>query len=161
MSRSYKAICIIYLQILIRPKTAALLHITQFWKILVRLLLTVWVWEKYMAFIFSLFPLPPVLPVFTPQTREYSRPETATFLGTISDDGIFGPACWDWRSWTKLTIKTPNPKCRLFGCWTEFVDGRYSQSCWYFRPALWTIAHVGAQEYDYDIGILHNGYAVN
>ncbi len=30
------------------------------------------------------------------------------------------------------TIKTQNPKCRLY--W--FIDRRYSHSCWYFRPLL-------------------------
>ncbi len=35
--------------------------------------------------------------------------------------------------------KTPNPKCRLYWCLLEFIDWRYSQSCWYFRPALWTV----------------------
>jgi hypothetical protein len=36
--------------------------------------------------------------------------------------------------------KTPNPKCRLYWCLIEFIDWRYSQWGWYFRPALWTIA---------------------
>ncbi len=31
-------------------------------------------------------------------------------------------------------------KCYLYWCLVEFVDWRYSQSCWYFRPALWHIA---------------------
>ncbi len=39
-----------------------------------------------------------------------------------------------------LTIKTPNPKCRLCWCLIEFIDWRHSQSCWYFRSALRTIA---------------------
>ncbi len=38
------------------------------------------------------------------------------------------------------TIKTPNPKCRLYWRLIEFINWRYSQSCWYFRPLLWTIA---------------------
>ncbi len=38
------------------------------------------------------------------------------------------------------SIKTPNPKCRLYWCLIEFIDRRYSQSCWYFRPLLWTSA---------------------
>ncbi len=33
-----------------------------------------------------------------------------------------------------------NPKCRLYWCSTEFIDWRYSQSCWYFRPLLGTVA---------------------
>ncbi len=40
----------------------------------------------------------------------------------------------------KGTIKTPNPKCRLSRCLTEVINWRCSQSCWYCRPALWTIA---------------------
>ncbi len=35
----------------------------------------------------------------------------------------------------QIDIKTPNPKCRLY-CLVEFINWRYSQSCWYFRPAL-------------------------
>ncbi len=38
--------------------------------------------------------------------------------------------------WTmdQISIKTPNPKCRLHWCLIELIDWRYSQSCWYFRP---------------------------
>ncbi len=38
----------------------------------------------------------------------------------------------------QITIKTPNPKCRVYWCLIEFIDWRYSQSCWYFWPLLWT-----------------------
>ncbi len=38
------------------------------------------------------------------------------------------------------TIKTENPKCRLYWCLIEFIDWRYSQSWWYFRPLLWPSA---------------------
>ncbi len=34
------------------------------------------------------------------------------------------------------TIKTQNPKCRLYWCLIDFIDWRYSQACWYFRPLL-------------------------
>jgi hypothetical protein len=34
------------------------------------------------------------------------------------------------------TVKTPNPKCRLYWCLIEFIDWRYNQSYWYFRPLL-------------------------
>jgi hypothetical protein len=37
-------------------------------------------------------------------------------------------------------IKTQNPKCRRHWCLIEFIDWRYSQSCWYFRPLLWIVA---------------------
>ncbi len=40
----------------------------------------------------------------------------------------------------QITIKTSNPKCLLYCCLIEFIDWRYSQSCWYFRPVLWTSA---------------------
>jgi hypothetical protein len=32
----------------------------------------------------------------------------------------------------QITIKTSKPKCRLYWCLIEFIDWRYSQSCWYF-----------------------------
>jgi hypothetical protein len=39
---------------------------------------------------------------------------------------------------SQISIKTPNPTCRLYSCLIEFIDWRYSQSCWSFRPLLWT-----------------------
>ncbi len=39
-----------------------------------------------------------------------------------------------------MSIKTPNPKCHLYWCFIEFIDWRYSHSCWYFWPLLWTSA---------------------
>ncbi len=39
-----------------------------------------------------------------------------------------------------ISIKRPNPKCLLSWCLIEFIYWRYSQSCWYFRPLLWTSA---------------------
>ncbi len=39
-----------------------------------------------------------------------------------------------------LTIKTPNPKWRLYWFLIEFLDWRFSQSCWHFWLPLWTIA---------------------
>ncbi len=38
----------------------------------------------------------------------------------------------------QISRKTPNPKCRLYWGLKECIDWRYSQSCWYFRPLLWT-----------------------
>jgi hypothetical protein len=42
--------------------------------------------------------------------------------------------------WTmdQISIKTPNPKCRLYWCLIEFLALRYSLSCWYFLPLLRT-----------------------
>ncbi len=45
-----------------------------------------------------------------------------------------------WRHGPNICIKTPNPTCRLYRCLIEFIDWRYSQSCWYFRTLLWTSA---------------------
>jgi hypothetical protein len=36
----------------------------------------------------------------------------------------------------QITIEITNPKCRLYWCLIEFIDWRYSQSCWYFRTLL-------------------------
>ncbi len=38
----------------------------------------------------------------------------------------------------QITIKTSNPKCRLYWYLIEFKDWRYSPSCWYFRFLLCT-----------------------
>ncbi len=35
----------------------------------------------------------------------------------------------------QITIKTPNPKCRLYWCIIEFIDWRDSQSCCIFYPS--------------------------
>jgi hypothetical protein len=35
-----------------------------------------------------------------------------------------------------ITIKTTNPRCRFYWCLIEFIDWRYSQSYWYFRPSF-------------------------
>ncbi len=40
----------------------------------------------------------------------------------------------------QITIKTPNHNFCLYWCLIDFIDWRYSQSCWYFRPLLWTSA---------------------
>jgi hypothetical protein len=40
----------------------------------------------------------------------------------------------------QIPIKTQNPKCRLYWSSIEFIDWSYRQSCWYFRPLLWTSA---------------------
>ncbi len=47
---------------------------------------------------------------------------------------------WWVGSMDQITIKTSNRKCRLYWWLIEFIDWRYSQSCWYFRPLLWTSA---------------------
>jgi hypothetical protein len=57
------------------------------------------------------------------------------------------PASWQlmiWWVWSmdQISIKTPNPKCRLYWCLIEFIDWGYSKSCWYFRPLWWTSAHL-------------------
>jgi hypothetical protein len=41
-----------------------------------------------------------------------------------------------FRTMDQIAVKTPNPRCLLYLCLIEFIDWRYSQSCWYFRPLL-------------------------
>ncbi len=87
---------------------------------------------------------------------------TAWYLLTVCrhGQGVQGtPRLWSWHhahcclplhpaSWHQrrglfmdyITQETPNSKCRLYWCLIEFIDWRYSQACWYFRPALWSIA---------------------
>ncbi len=43
------------------------------------------------------------------------------------------------------TIKKQNPKCHLHWCLIEFIDWRYSQSCWYFPPLLSTVVPLLSQ----------------
>ncbi len=38
--------------------------------------------------------------------------------------------------WTKELWRHQTPKCRLYWCLIEFIDCRYTQSCWYFRPSF-------------------------
>ncbi len=44
-----------------------------------------------------------------------------------------------WSSSTCL-LYAPNHTFRPYWCAIEFIDWRYSQSCWYFRPVLWNSA---------------------
>ncbi len=61
-----------------------------------------------------------------------------------SDSFLVLPADTDSGLWLRpmdqISIKKPNCKCRLYWCFIQFMDWRYSQSCWYFRPLLWTSA---------------------
>ncbi len=38
----------------------------------------------------------------------------------------------------RRNYKTQNPKCRLYWCLIEFIDWRYSQSCWCSPLPSWT-----------------------
>jgi hypothetical protein len=51
---------------------------------------------------------------------------------SLSNGTIVSPFSSGWTRDEKITIKTPNPRCRLHWCLTEFMDWRDSQSCWYF-----------------------------
>jgi hypothetical protein len=35
-----------------------------------------------------------------------------------------------------INYKDTKTKCRLYWCLIEFIDWRYSLSCWYFRPSF-------------------------
>jgi hypothetical protein len=59
-------------------------------------------------------------------------------LKTVMDRWAWARACMialgyvNEYAMDQITIKTPNPKCRLYWCLIEFIDWRYSESCWYF-----------------------------
>jgi hypothetical protein len=62
---------------------------------------------------------------------------SASELGPDSETGyVGGPHCKGYsvaidNPWflamDQISIKTPNPKCRLYWCLIEFIDWRYSQ----------------------------------
>ncbi len=63
------------------------------------------------------------------------------WVGARTWVGVFTfPADRNIMSIDQVTIKTSNPKCRLYWCLIGFKDWEYSKSCWYFRPLLWTRA---------------------
>jgi hypothetical protein len=63
--------------------------------------------------------------------------------GTLSENSMAYTLHYSiWQTMDLITIKTPNAKCRLCWCLIEFIGWRYSQSCWYFRLDLWTVAHL-------------------
>ncbi len=57
-------------------------------------------------------------------------------ISSVTDRGRIKRKTWYMGPIDQRTIKTPNPKCRLYWCLIEFIDWRPSQSCWYFRPIL-------------------------
>ncbi len=68
-----------------------------------------------------------------------------TWVGASNADhlnGVFYLVREYHKSMDEGTIKTQNPKCRLYWCLIGFIDWRYSRSCWYFWPILWTVAPI-------------------
>jgi hypothetical protein len=65
-------------------------------------------------------------------TRDYSIKAAVPVLGKVRSRCSRAAVLKN-----NITIKTPNPKCRLYWCLIEFIDWRFSQSCWYLRPALY------------------------
>jgi hypothetical protein len=72
-------------------------------------------------------PLPSGRPPPKPSTRQQERP--SQYIQLFTD-----------QTMDQITIKITYPKCRIYWRLIEFVDRRYRQSRWYFRPALWSIA---------------------
>ncbi len=98
-----------------------------------------------------------------PSDREHSKNDVACIFSTLwlrrGFPVIFryslcqlvslslSPSHWFARwcgSMDHITIKTPNLKCRLYWCFIEFIDCRYRQSSWYFRPAPLTCSLVSS-----------------
>jgi hypothetical protein len=46
------------------------------------------------------------------------------------------PSDWESTVHELINFKDATTKCRLYWCLIEFIDWRYSQSCWYFRPSF-------------------------
>ncbi len=42
----------------------------------------------------------------------------------------------EWINHGLINYKDTKSNCRLIWCLIEFIDWRYSQSCWYFRPSF-------------------------
>ncbi len=100
--------------------------------------------------------LAPAVPLL--MVRFCGTTPNSTSLGKIMDENIFSSpysisihlspspsnlgrqscraACLCILQMDEGTIKSPSPNCRLYWCLIEFIDWRYSQSCWYFRPLL-------------------------
>jgi hypothetical protein len=52
----------------------------------------------------------------------------------ISVKYVVSPSDWESTVHGLINYKDTTTKCRLYWCLIEFIDWRYSQSCWYFRP---------------------------
>jgi hypothetical protein len=50
--------------------------------------------------------------------------------------GVWGRGRESGEDMEEGTIKTQNPKCRLYWRLIEYIDWRYNQSCWYFPPLV-------------------------
>ncbi len=53
---------------------------------------------------------------------------------------LYNTVFWVHPNHGLINYKHTKTKCRLYWCLIEFVDWKYSQSCWYFRPSFVTIA---------------------
>ncbi len=84
---------------------------------------------------------------FLPVCTTHFMCAAVTPLKVHAHRGRSSRGCWSGqpkqktgRSINQITIKTPNPKFRLYWCFIEFIDWRYCQSCWYFDPACELVA---------------------
>ncbi len=69
--------------------------------------------------------------------KERTEEKCSSF--TVTSSLVF--RFYGWQSIYEVTIKTQNPKCRHYWCLIEFIDWRYSQSCFFmFWSLLWTVA---------------------
>ncbi len=63
------------------------------------------------------------------------------FVGFHKRDGtrILAPQLFLWAEMSGhglINYKDTKTKCRLYWCFIEFIDWRYSQSCWFFSTQL-------------------------
>jgi hypothetical protein len=84
--------------------------------------------------------------LFFSNVRNSRRESTFTSVGRwiwmARENGWVGNVTvyvWQWHSHGPNIYKDTKPMS-FYWCLIEFINWRYSQSCWYFRPLLWTSA---------------------
>jgi hypothetical protein len=53
-----------------------------------------------------------------------------------SSGSLYCTSAWYIHSHGLINYKDTKTKCCLYWCLIEFIDWRYGQSCWYFRPCF-------------------------
>ncbi len=96
---------------------------------------THWIESRKLFNLLFLVGLVKILTALPLTGQEMSHEEELTVIG---QEGRLNRA-WLVGYMDETTIKTPNPKCRLYWCSIEFRDWSHSQLCWYLWPLLWTI----------------------
>ncbi len=116
----------------------------QYWLILLTPRPSMWAKKPPINIIRILSQNPPILVYYNsgldpPRDRQWRKAGRRPWRPPEGRAVARGRSSWP-PGMDEETIKTKNPKCRLYWCLIEFIDWRYSESCWYFRPFLETVA---------------------